>query len=115
MIAEFIMSRCGWDAVWYLEACGDTPAPGEHWWHFARLGACIVGTWTGPDGDLLCVRSCDSVAEAKANLSPPGRFILDATLRSLWRRWARSASTAKDLNTRIHSWPGCGRGANRDS
>ncbi len=91
MIAEYIMSRCGWDAVWYL---GGDPssarylrAPGARWWHFLRAGACLVGEWTGPDMDLLCVRQCDSAADARRWLSPPGRFVLDATLRSLWVRW----------------------------
>lgn len=87
MIAEFIMSRCGWDAVWYPAARSDAPAPGEHWWQFLRVGACLVGTWTGPDGDLLCVRRCEDAASAEANLSPPGRTILDAALRALWQRW----------------------------
>lgn len=87
MIAEYIMSRCGWDAVWFLEAIGEKPAPGAKWWHFLRSGACLVGVWTGPDGDLLCVRRCETAEEAERWLSPPGRIILDAALRSLWRRW----------------------------
>lgn len=87
MLAEFIMARCGWDAIWFLAADGDPPAPGARWWYFLRQGACLVGTWTGPDGDLLCVRPCTTSTEAELNLAPPGRTILDATLRSLWRRW----------------------------
>jgi hypothetical protein len=86
MVAEFVMSRCGWDAVWYLAARGDIPSPGRRWWHFLRKGACLVGTWTGPDNDLLCVRKCDTRAEAEAFLSPPGRTILDAALRAWWHR-----------------------------
>lgn len=87
------MSRCGWDAVWYPGGGGDAsspryePAPGDRWWHFLRKGACLVGTWTGPDVDLLCVREATTAAEAELWLSPPGRFVLDAALRSLWLRW----------------------------
>lgn len=94
MLAELVMARCGWDAVWFLAARGPTPAPGERWWHFMRKGACLVGTWTGPDGDLLCVRPCATVAEAEANLSPPGRSVLDATLRALWLRWRASSQSS---------------------
>ena len=36
MLAELVMARCGWDAVWFLAARGPTPAPGERWWHFMR-------------------------------------------------------------------------------
>ena len=84
MLAELIMSRCGWDAVWFLAARGATLPPGARWWHFLRKGACLVGTWTGPDGDLLCVRPCLTVEEAERWLAPPGRTVLDATTRSLW-------------------------------
>ncbi len=55
---------------------------------FWRKGGCLVGVWTGPDRDLLCVRECDTSIEAEKWLAPPGRMILDATLRSLWVRWS---------------------------
>lgn len=81
MLAEWIMERHGWDAVWFL----GSNRPHPRWWQFARRDACYVGTWTGPDMDLICVRRCETDEEAEQWLSPGGRTILHAALRSWWR------------------------------
>jgi len=52
VLVEFIMNRCGWDTVWFLSRRMRT---------IWRKGACLVGVWTGPDRDLLCVRRCETV------------------------------------------------------
>lgn len=87
MISEFIMSKMGWDAVWYLGGGGlepgQNPPPGHHrWWHRWSLGSVFVGTWTGPDGDLVCVKRCQTRDEANRWLSPPAHTVLDGCARS---------------------------------
>ena len=79
MIAEAIMRRFGWEAAWIPDAGG--PA------RIRTKSPVYVGTWTGPDADLLCVRRCATSEEAEANLSPEGRGILRAVLLSAWRRY----------------------------
>ena len=45
-------------------------------------------TWTGPQGDLLCVRgTLKTNQEAEAWLSPCARSIWRAVLKALWLRW----------------------------
>jgi hypothetical protein len=84
MLTELIMDRCGWDAVWFLGGNGLVPG-----WRFWQRRHCYVGTWTGPAGDLLCVRRCETADEAEHWLSPAGRTMLDAALRSWWVLWTR--------------------------
>jgi hypothetical protein len=79
MIAEMIMSHYAWE-VW-MPNTGQRRPP---WALFAD--GFHVGTWTGPDGDLLCVRKCETAEEAERWLSPPAPTILLACLRALWRR-----------------------------
>ena len=89
MIAETLMHFCGWDAVWYCDVRSDgDPEELRQWWReiIPAKDGCLVGTWTGPDGDLLCVRECDTAQEAERWLAPPGRTILHAAVRSLWVR-----------------------------
>lgn len=84
MIAEWLMERYGWRDVWYLGS--NRPERYRHWWNFIGPSACYVGIWTGPDLDLLCVRKCETLEEAKACLSPPGYTILHAALKARARR-----------------------------
>lgn len=83
MIAEVIMTLFGWDEIW-VPTADDHPEP--------RLGRVrelflarqyMVGVWTGPDADMLCVRRCSWQCDADRYRSPPGWTILDATLRSV--------------------------------
>ncbi len=106
------MSRCNWDAVWFLGTCGPDPEhwhsgsrAGSPWWSTRFLGGggrnrcsghVLIGTWTGPDCDLLCVRRCDTYVDAERWLAPSGRTILHAALRSLWLlRWSGPRRTFK--------------------
>ena len=87
MITKYLMYRFGWETVWMVGVCPqeaglDAPKRRFEFFHCE----CLVGTWTGPDADLLCVRPCDTSAEAEKWLSPPGRTILHAALRSFWLR-----------------------------
>lgn len=82
MLTEMILHMCGWDSVWYAH-----PGPGirgalrgVRWG-----GRFLVGTWTGEQGDLLCIRPCSTNAEAERCLAPGGRTLLTAALASLWK------------------------------
>lgn len=81
MIAELIMSYFSWSDLW---------APGvEDIVRYGPRGRYFhVGVWTGPDGDLLCVRRCETNEEADRCLAPPGWNVFDATLRSVAVRLA---------------------------
>jgi len=120
VIAEYIMSRCNWDAVWFRGTYGPgaTPwwtGPGRDpwerpWWslHFLTVnrrgeGHVCVGVWAGPDGDLLCVRDCDTLEDAGEWLAPSGRTILHAALKSLWLRWTGPRVTVKGSSRVIRS------------
>lgn len=82
MLAEWLMERYGWDAVWFLGSNGLRRGP----FRFLGPGTCLVGTWTGPDADLLCVRQCDTSEQAEACLSPEGWTITHAALRAWIKR-----------------------------
>jgi len=69
MIAEWIMDCMGWTDVWYAHP-GPWRTPKR--WH--------AGIWTGPQLDLICVRRCDTNAEAERCLSPGASTILGAVL-----------------------------------
>ena len=66
-IAE-TMARYGWDSIWDLSPL-DTSGPIA-----VREGRAKpkvgIGVWTGPQGDLLCLKSCVTNAEADLWLSP---------------------------------------------
>lgn len=83
MILELLMNYCGWEAVW-------APHAGHRAvWRPCLGGPWFVGTWTGPQHDLICVKRCATLEEAAGLISPPGRTILHAALLSLWKRWRR--------------------------
>jgi len=82
MILEWILRHYQWEAVW----CPDAADP-RILRNSSRIGACYVGTWTGPDCDLLCVRRCETLLEAEESLSPEGSSILGAALRAIWHRY----------------------------
>lgn len=87
VIAQILMSHLGWSDAWFPNAqTREDPDPLHRWWHnvIPPLGSCFVGVWTGPHGDMLCVRRCFTRKEARRWASPPGRTILHATLRALW-------------------------------
>lgn len=83
------MATYGWE-VWSPGVA--TPAPLPDWleplpwwqsWRAISCGSFLVGRWTGANGDLLCVKACETNKEAERWLSPPGYTILDACLRSV--------------------------------
>lgn len=76
------MERYGWDAIWFLGSNGIRRGP----LRFLGPGTCLVGTWTGPDLDLLCVKECETTHEAEASLSPEGWTITHAAIRAWWKR-----------------------------
>ena len=97
MIAEAIMHRMGWGDAWYAH-----PGPGlwPLWWgatsihHYAcdRLvwhapGRWMVGVWTGPQRDLLCLKVCETNAEANKYLSPGAPTFTMACLAALCKAW----------------------------
>jgi hypothetical protein len=56
----------GWQDIW----CPNPPAIVGYCW--------ILGVWTGPQHDLLCLKKCVSNKEANEWLSPEGNSIVDA-------------------------------------
>lgn len=86
MLAEYLMYRFGWETVWMPGVRAEKNDIPRRPFDFFRSGECFVGTWTGPDSDLLCVRRCKTLEEAEMWLSPPGHTILGATLKALLLR-----------------------------
>ncbi len=80
MVVESIMHFMNWDAVWYAH-------PGSVKGAILWSGRYHVGIWTGPDNDLVCIRSVSSSQAAEAALSPGGHTILTATLKALWLKF----------------------------
>lgn len=87
MIVEWFMDRYGWRDIWYLGS--NRPEQYRHWWSFITEKAAYVGVWTGPQLDLICVRECETNAEAEIWLSPEGWTIFDAALRSWFKLKSR--------------------------
>lgn len=85
------MYRMAWDAVWFTGSAPRWTTALYWWWRTGNT--CFVGTWTGPDRDIICVRRCDTAEEAEAALSPGSRTILGAALKAWWkaRRLRRAA------------------------
>lgn len=85
MLAEYLMHRFGWDTVW----CPKSP-------NFLRNilwgDRYIVGVWTGPDKDLLCLKKCETREEAERWLSPGGVTMGVAMLKAIvkYRRLSRA-------------------------
>jgi hypothetical protein len=47
----------------------------------------MVGVWTGEQGDLICVKRCETNAEAEKYLSPGAPTFTLACLASLRKAW----------------------------
>lgn len=112
MIAEVLMALFGWDEIW-APGVGDpeNPAPGSknRVVELFQVRAFMVGVWTGPDGDMLCVRRCSWQCDAERYASPPGRTILDAALRSMLVRlsvdlasWLQRADARQWQRNHLH-------------
>lgn len=84
MLAEYLMHRYGWDAVWYADTHSflTTLLWGDRF---------HVGVWSGPDKDLLCLKRCETREEAERWLSPGGVTIGVALLKAMlkYRRLSR--------------------------
>lgn len=80
MINELLIHLLRFDAIWYAH-------PGRLKYAITWDGRWHVGVWTGPHGDLICVKHCDTREEAERYLSPGGRTILAATLKA-WKKRA---------------------------
>jgi len=102
MIAEWLMERYGWDAVWFLGS--NRPERFRHWWNFIGPNTCYIGVWTGPDLDLLCVRECPTATEAEQNLSPAGWTITHAAILS-WRKFIEVAEERPSLSPEASNTP----------
>ena len=57
----YLMEHHDWDSIWH---------PYHTIW--------FVGTWTGPDGDMLCLKRCDTQEEAERFMSPGSNTIESA-------------------------------------
>lgn len=80
MITEFLMHMFGWDTVWYA----DMQTFRKSLFNL-KGGRFHVGTWAGAQNDLVSLKRSKTNAEADTWLSPGGRTILLATLKSiLW-------------------------------
>jgi len=79
VISELLIHIMGCDAVWYAN-------PGTLKNMIKWDGRWHVGFWTGPQLDLVCIKKCKTNEEADRYLSPGGRTILSATLKTLSAR-----------------------------
>jgi hypothetical protein len=98
MLTELLVHVLQWDAVWYAHPGGCLPRLGRHWggrWH--------AGVWTGLDGDLICVRRCDTKGQAEKHLSPGSRTVLGAVLKAAWKRYRLSSN--RPSHTRLPEEP----------
>ena len=76
------MAFYGFTNIWYSNPwpIGTVPThdtPGQRW---------FIGVWTGPDRDLLCLKKCETIAEAEIWLSPAGwdiRHALEGAIKKL--------------------------------
>jgi hypothetical protein len=101
-----IMHVFGWTDCWYahpgptldketLKAWKSIASDPEYrfvgalrlWW-VGHKNRWMVGVWTGPDYDLICVRHCYTKEEAERWLSPGGTTPEIAALKSVWKRLA---------------------------
>lgn len=83
MLGEIIRHTFGWE-IWSTVDRDDPEQLARGWepWHLLQDGW-LVGTWTGPRRDHLCVARCSSVEQAQACLAPAAPTVLLATLASL--------------------------------
>jgi hypothetical protein len=100
MLAELICHVMEWTDVWYAH-----PGPGTHafWWGATKVrshacdrvvwntpGRWMVGVWTGPEMDLICLKRCETNKEANQWLSPNAPTVVLATLAALGKAtWLR--------------------------
>jgi hypothetical protein len=83
--AEF--HAAGFTDIWYAH-------PGPHCYEDYQLGRSMdnfgprwhAGVWTGPEHDLVCVRTCSTNKEANRYLSPGGWSPEEAVRRALAKR-----------------------------
>lgn len=85
---EQMMDRYGWDALWYPDAGHPDITSSREF---------FVGVWTGPDADLLCVKTCETIKAAERFLSPSAPTAIEAALAS--ERLLRRAVTASGRDT----------------
>ena len=95
MLIEYLMHSFGWDAVW----CPDSTS---FLYNLLSGDRYIVGVWTGPDKDLLCLKRCETTEEAEWWLSPGGPTIGIALLRAVLkhRRLTRAAMKSASSSVR---------------
>jgi hypothetical protein len=77
-MVELLMHLMGWDTVWYAH-------PGTLWNALKWGGRWHVGVWQG-DVDLCLVRESTMFDDPEQLLSPGGRTILSAALKSWLKR-----------------------------
>lgn len=68
--AEATMHARDWTAIWYAHPGPLTPEEAGPRWH--------AGVWTGAEGDLLCVKRCETNEEAERYRSPGAGSIVGA-------------------------------------
>lgn len=87
MLAEFLMAVFGWNEIWCVSIGNpENPPPGRSRHdplQFLKTPGFRVGVWTGPDGDMFCVRRCSSATVAESYRSPPGRTVLLAVAKAV--------------------------------
>jgi hypothetical protein len=83
MLTRFVRQCLGWE-VWSTIERDDPVRMDRIWdpWRMFQDGY-LVGQWTGPKRDHVCVLRCDSVDEAQRCLAPRAPTITLATLASL--------------------------------
>lgn len=83
MLGKIIRHTFGWE-IWSTVDRDDPVQLERGWqpWQVLQDGW-LVGTWTGPRRDQLCVARCSSLEQAQACLAPAAPTVLLATLASL--------------------------------
>jgi hypothetical protein len=86
MLTRFVRQCFGWE-VWSTIERDDPERADRAWdpWRVFQDGY-LVGQWTGPRRDLLCVVRCSTVDEATRCLAVPAPTVRLATLASLLLR-----------------------------
>lgn len=74
MTLASVMYQWGFTDIWYAH-----PGPGNFGWKERWH----TGIWTGPEGDLLCVKHCETNKEAEEYLSPGGAAPFDALQKAV--------------------------------
>jgi len=87
MLAELLMHKIGFTDIWYAHPGAPKTLGGR--WH--------AGHWTGPDGDLICVKICLTKQESEYFLSPDANSILGAILKAWWKRHTLAYPTMETI------------------